>query len=89
MGLKVIAVTSKADSPLAECADAVIIIPGRVKDSAAGSIQRPELALRSVHPYRAGRPVPDARGTGKGERCGRGKETYQSGVGKKIQICQS
>ena len=32
--------TSKADSPLAECADAVIIIPGRVKqDSAAGSIQ--------------------------------------------------
>ena len=40
MGLKVIAVTSKADSPLAECADAVIIIPGRVKqDSAAGSIQ--------------------------------------------------
>ena len=38
MGLKVIAVTSKADSPLAECADVVIIIPGCVKkDSTAGS----------------------------------------------------
>ena len=39
LGVKVIAVTSKPESPLAAAADAVIVVPGRVKGEAGGSIQ--------------------------------------------------
>ena len=50
LGVKVIAVTSKPDSPLAQTADAVIVVPGRVKGEAGGSIQLlSSLFDQSVH----------------------------------------
>lgn len=50
LGVKVIAVTSKPESPLAAAADAVIVVPGRVKGEAGGSIQLlSSLFDQSVH----------------------------------------
>ncbi|OXN00145.1 6-phospho-3-hexuloisomerase [Bifidobacterium vansinderenii] len=50
LGVKVIAVTSKPESPLAAAADAVILVPGRVKGEAGGSIQLlSSLFDQSVH----------------------------------------
>lgn len=50
MGVRVIAVTSKPESPLAQCAQAVIVVPGRVKGEAGGSIQLlSSLFDQSVH----------------------------------------
>lgn len=50
LGVTVIAVTSKPDSPLAQTADAVIVVPGRVKGEAGGSIQLlSSLFDQSVH----------------------------------------
>ena len=50
LGVKVIAVTSKPDSPLADAADAVIVVPGRVKGETGGSIQLlSSLFDQSVH----------------------------------------
>ncbi|OZG62181.1 6-phospho-3-hexuloisomerase [Bifidobacterium lemurum] len=50
LGVKVIAVTSKPASPLGEAADAVIVVPGRVKGEAGGSIQLlSSLFDQSVH----------------------------------------
>ena len=50
LGVKVIAVTSKPESPLADVADAVIVVPGRVKGEAGGSIQLlSSLIDQSVH----------------------------------------
>lgn len=50
LGVKVIAVTSKPESPLAAAADAVIMVPGRVKGEAGGSIQLlSSLFDQSVH----------------------------------------
>lgn len=50
LGVKVIAVTSKPQSPLAATADAVIVVPGRVKGEAGGSIQLlSSLFDQSVH----------------------------------------
>ncbi|KFI83165.1 6-phospho 3-hexuloisomerase [Bifidobacterium pullorum] len=50
LGVKVIAVTSKPESPLADVADAVIVVPGRVKGEAGGSIQLlSSLFDQSVH----------------------------------------
>ena len=50
LGVKVIAVTSKPESPLAAAADAVIVEPGRVKGEAGGSIQLlSSLFDQSVH----------------------------------------
>ncbi|MDU0968914.1 MAG: 6-phospho-3-hexuloisomerase [Actinomycetaceae bacterium] len=50
LGVKVIAVTSKPQSPLAEVADAVIVVPGRVKGEEGGSIQLlSSLFDQSVH----------------------------------------
>ena len=50
LGVKVIAVTSKPDSPLAQTADTVIVVPGRVKGEAGGSIQLlSSLFDQSVH----------------------------------------
>lgn len=50
LGVKVIAVTSKPESPLAAAADAVIVVPGRVKGEADGSIQLlSSLFDQSVH----------------------------------------
>ncbi|OZG68117.1 6-phospho-3-hexuloisomerase [Bifidobacterium eulemuris] len=50
LGVKVIAVTSKPASPLGEVADAVIVVPGRVKGEAGGSIQLlSSLFDQSVH----------------------------------------
>lgn len=50
LGVKVIAVTSKPESPLAAAADAVIAVPGRVKGEAGGSIQLlSSLFDQSVH----------------------------------------
>lgn len=49
-GVKVIAVTSKPQSPLAQAADAVITVPGRVKGESGGSIQLlSSLFDQSVH----------------------------------------
>lgn len=39
LGVRVVAVTSKPDSPLASMADAVIVVPGRIKGESGGSIQ--------------------------------------------------
>lgn len=45
-----IAVTSKPESPLADVADAVIVVPGRVKGEAGGSVQLlSSLFDQSVH----------------------------------------
>lgn len=50
LGVKVIAVTSKPESPLAAAADAVIVVPGRVKGETGGSIQLlSSLFDQSVH----------------------------------------
>ena len=50
LGVRVIAVTSKSDSPLASVADAVIVVPGRVKGESSGSIQLlSSLFDQSVH----------------------------------------
>lgn len=50
LGVKVVAVTSKPESPLAAAADAVIVVPGRVKGEAGGSIQLlSSLFDQSVH----------------------------------------
>lgn len=50
LGVKVIAVTSKPESSLADVADAVIVVPGRVKGEAGGSIQLlSSLFDQSVH----------------------------------------
>lgn len=50
LGVKIIAVTSKPESPLAATADAVIVVPGRVKGEAGGSIQLlSSLFDQSVH----------------------------------------
>ncbi|WP_018142630.1 6-phospho-3-hexuloisomerase [Alloscardovia criceti] len=50
LGVKVIAVTSKPESPLAQTADAVITVPGRVKGEAGGSVQLlSSLFDQSVH----------------------------------------
>ena len=50
LGVKVIAVTSKPESPLADVADAVIVVPGRVKGEAGGSVQLlSSLFDQSVH----------------------------------------
>ncbi len=50
LGVKVIAVTSKPESPLAAAADAVIMVPGRVKGEKGGSIQLlSSLFDQSVH----------------------------------------
>ena len=50
LGVRVIAVTSKSDSPLASAADAVIVVPGRVKGESSGSIQLlSSLFDQSVH----------------------------------------
>ena len=50
LGVKVIAVTSKPESPLAAAADAVLVVPGRVKGEAGGSIQLlSSLFDQSVH----------------------------------------
>lgn len=50
LGVRVIAVTSKPESPLAQAADAVIVVPGRVKGEAGGSIQLlSSLFDQSVH----------------------------------------
>lgn len=50
LGVRVIAVTSKSDSPLAFVADAVIVVPGRVKGESSGSIQLlSSLFDQSVH----------------------------------------
>lgn len=50
LGVKVIAVTSKPESPLAAAADAVIVVPGRVKGESGGSIQLlSSLFDQSVH----------------------------------------
>lgn len=50
LGVKVIAVTSKPESPLAAAADAVIVVPGRVKGEAGGSVQLlSSLFDQSVH----------------------------------------
>lgn len=50
LGVKVVAVTSKPESPLAATADAVIVVPGRVKGEAGGSIQLlSSLFDQSVH----------------------------------------
>ena len=50
LGVKVIAVTSKPASPLADVADAVIVVPGRVKGEAGGSVQLlSSLFDQSVH----------------------------------------
>lgn len=50
LGVKVIAVTSKPESPLVAAADAVIVVPGRVKGEAGGSIQLlSSLFDQSVH----------------------------------------
>ncbi|KAA8831180.1 6-phospho-3-hexuloisomerase [Bifidobacterium tissieri] len=50
LGVKVIAVTSKPESPLAAAADVVILVPGRVKGEAGGSIQLlSSLFDQSVH----------------------------------------
>lgn len=50
LGVKVIAVTSKPESLLAAAADAVIVVPGRVKGEAGGSIQLlSSLFDQSVH----------------------------------------
>lgn len=50
LGVRVIAVTSKSDSPLAPVADAVIVVPGRVKGESSGSIQLlSSLFDQSVH----------------------------------------
>lgn len=50
LGVKVIAVTSKPESPLAAAADAVIVVSGRVKGEAGGSIQLlSSLFDQSVH----------------------------------------
>lgn len=50
LGVKVIAVTSKPESPLAAAADTVIVVPGRVKGEAGGSIQLlSSLFDQSVH----------------------------------------
>ncbi|MSS12668.1 6-phospho-3-hexuloisomerase [Bifidobacterium tsurumiense] len=50
LGVKVIAVTSKPESALAQDADAVIVVPGRVKGEAGGSIQLlSSLFDQSVH----------------------------------------
>ena len=50
LGVKVIAVTSKPESPLAAAADAVIVVPGRVKGEAGVSIQLlSSLFDQSVH----------------------------------------
>lgn len=50
LGVRVVAVTSKPESPLAAAADAVIVVPGRVKGEAGGSIQLlSSLFDQSVH----------------------------------------
>ena len=50
LGVRVIAVTSKSDSPLASVADAVIVVPGPVKGESSGSIQLlSSLFDQSVH----------------------------------------
>lgn len=50
LGVKVIAVTSKPESPLAATADAVVVVPGRVKGESGGSIQLlSSLFDQSVH----------------------------------------
>jgi 6-phospho-3-hexuloisomerase len=50
IGVSVVAVTSKPDSPLAAAADAVIVVPGRVKGEDGGSIQLlSSLFDQSVH----------------------------------------
>lgn len=50
LGVRVIEVTSKSDSPLASVADAVIVVPGRVKGESSGSIQLlSSLFDQSVH----------------------------------------
>lgn len=50
LGVRVIAVTSKSDSPLVSVADAVIVVPGRVKGESSGSIQLlSSLFDQSVH----------------------------------------
>ena len=50
LGVKVNAVTSNPESPLAAAADAVIVVPGRVKGEAGGSIQLlSSLFDQSVH----------------------------------------
>lgn len=50
LGVKVIAVTSKPESALAQAADAIIVVPGRVKGEAGGSIQLlSSLFDQSVH----------------------------------------
>lgn len=50
LGVKVIAVTSKPESPLAAAADAVIVVSGRVKGEAGDSIQLlSSLFDQSVH----------------------------------------
>lgn len=50
LGVKVIAVTSKPESPLAATADAVVVVPGRVKGESGGSVQLlSSLFDQSVH----------------------------------------
>ncbi|WP_418969462.1 6-phospho-3-hexuloisomerase [Alloscardovia omnicolens] len=50
LGVKVIAVTSKPESALAQTADAVIVVPGRVKGESGGSVQLlSSLFDQSVH----------------------------------------
>lgn len=50
LGVKVIAVTSKPESPLAQAAAATIVVPGRVKGEVGGSIQLlSSLFDQSVH----------------------------------------
>ena len=69
LGVKVIAVTSKPDSPLADAADAVIVVPGRVKGETG-----------PVRAHRIGRPVSDALPPRQRVGCRRERQPRQRGV---------
>lgn len=80
LGVKVIAVTSKPESPLAAAADAVIVVPGRVKGEAGRLHPAAELPVRSERAHRARRPVPDALPPRQRLRRRRQRQPRQRGV---------